>query len=333
MHGVILVGAGYWGKNYIAAVSDSPDLELTGVVDQNHSEIRIKGLVPSSIPLFDSLQVALGNVDTSIVVIATPVKSHFSLAMEAINVGKHVLVEKPLALTPEECESLVSTARDNGVTLQVGLNYFNHPCIVALDEFMDSRGKSFVSMRSQRFNPGPFREDTSIIEDLLPHDVSMALRLFRAKPESVHAISAKNDAFVSITFDGGQSLLVNLAWKHPLKSREVTLVADDLMAIFDELAPSGKQLEIQEYEDKRLGDNLSTVGVLNRSNLGFSEFMVLPDIIDFRNQPLISNLQNMVQSIEEKVFETKTALASIEIARVLEASELSIKSGERVRIK
>src|SRR2546421_1252610 len=180
------------------------------------------------------------------VVIATPVRTHYRLAKEALLSGKHVLVEKPLTANIAEAEELVAIAQEQGRILMVGHTFEYNPAVNELRKIVQSGelGKIYC-IEAERLNLGLFRSDINVIWDLAPHDVSILLYLLGEKPSQVavqahaHIQSHIHDiAHLDIGFANGITAHIHISWLHPCKIRRVTVIGDKRMAVYDDTNPA-----------------------------------------------------------------------------------------------
>jgi len=180
------------------------------------------------------------------VVIATPVRTHYQLAKEALLHGKHVLVEKPLTADVVEAEELVTLAEKQQRILMVGHTFEYSPAVNELRKLVQSGdlGKIYC-IEAERVNLGLFRSDINVIWDLAPHDISILLYLLGKKPERIkvqahaHLQPHIHDvAHLDLGFVGGLSAHIHVSWLHPCKIRRVTVIGDARMVVYDDTNPA-----------------------------------------------------------------------------------------------
>jgi predicted dehydrogenase len=180
------------------------------------------------------------------VVIATPVRTHFRLAKEALLHGKHVLVEKPLTASVAEAEELVALAKELNLVLMVGHTFEYSPAVNELRKLVQSGdlGKIYC-VEAERVNLGLFRSDINVIWDLAPHDVSILLYLFGKTPVRIkvqahaHLQSHIHDiAHLDLEFADEMTAHIHVSWLHPCKIRRVTVIGDARMVVYDDTNPA-----------------------------------------------------------------------------------------------
>ncbi len=247
-----LVGYGYWGPNFARDITESKNGELKYIADFNENAlIKAKVKYPSAL-VTNNYQEILGDPEVDAVVVATPTKTHYQVAKEAILAGKHVFVEKPMCYTTEEAEELVALAKENEVKLMVGHIFLFNPAVDYIKKAIDGGhiGK-LRHLHFQRRNLGPIRQDVNVMWDLAPHDISMALYFIGKMPLSVVASGEtflqngngnNNYDVVSATIKFPDNIIVNmiLSWMDPIKIRDVTVVGDQKMILFDDVSQSEK---------------------------------------------------------------------------------------------
>jgi len=185
----------------------------------------------------------LKNNDIQAVCIATPTDTHYALTTEALNHGKHVLCEKPLSLEPKQCRELKDLAAKKKKILMVGHVFVFNTGIVKLKEYIRSGelGRVYYAY-STRTNLGPFRYDVNALWDLAPHDVSIFNYLFDSPPLNVSArgqrslgTSLEDLAFATMEYPHNILVNVHVSWLDPKKVRQITIVGDKKMVVWDDL--------------------------------------------------------------------------------------------------
>ncbi len=322
MHKAILIGLGYWGINYVNTINALANIELVGAVDFDPDRTDdLKKRIPSIVVGTDLRSVARDSGAT-LAIVATPAQTHYAVAKLAMQLGLHVLVEKPLTLSSGESQDLLLQAEKSSITLHTGLNYMTHPCVQAVEELVD-RGLEINHIQSERYNLGPTRSDVGVIEDLVPHDISIACTIFRSTPLSIRALGlskakATGYASVEVVFESGASLIANLSWRHPQKVRSVVFSGPKSLVTFNELAAPGRELFIQNFETVKLSTQLSSLLVSHSQFLDFKAHCIRPDIFDMRSQPLTVSLQKFLDDIEAGICVTYSAKIGHEVTKAIE---------------
>lgn len=248
---VAVIGCGYWGRNLVRTFAELG--ALGAVVDPDEVVAAALGDTYGVPPrTFDEVL-----VDASIgaVVIAAPAKDHAALALAALDAGKHVYVEKPLALTLADAERVVARAAEVDRTLMVGHLLQYHPAFLELRRLVaDGRLGDLRYLYSNRVNLGKFRQEENILWSFAPHDLSMILALVGEEPSRVWATGATylsehvpDVTTTHLEFPGGQRAHVYVSWLHPFKEQRLVVVGSEAMAVFDDVQPWASKLTIYEH--------------------------------------------------------------------------------------
>ena len=208
-------------------------------------ESRLKA-VKTNYPALETTtdyHVILGRKDINAVCIAAPTKYHYQFTKEALAAGKHVLCEKPLAMTAGECEELAALAQKAGKLLMVGHVFVFNSAIRWVKEYIDSGelGRIFYA-HSERTNLGPFRYDVNAMWDLAPHDISIFDYLLGSGSVSASARGLKclgnnleDLAFATLDYPDGRMANIHVSWADPRKVRQITIVGEKKMIVWDDL--------------------------------------------------------------------------------------------------
>ena len=246
MLNVAVVGSGYWGKNLVRNFNELEALHT--ICDSNPEILRcFKEKYPEK-EFQTSFDVVLRNSDIDAVVIATPAETHFDLTKKALLAGKHVFVEKPLALVVSEAEELQQLALDRNLRLMVGHILLYHPAIIKLKEIISSGEIGKINyIYSNRLNLGKFRTEENILWSFAPHDISVILHLLEEMPAQVSAQGGNylNQGIADVTmsalsFKSGVKGHIFVSWLHPNKEQKLVVVGDKKMAVFDDTLSEGK---------------------------------------------------------------------------------------------
>jgi UDP-2-acetamido-3-amino-2,3-dideoxy-glucuronate N-acetyltransferase len=242
---VSVVGAGYWGKNLVRdfhslgaleSVCDTNDKTL----DRTREEYRV-----ATTKDYDAI---LSEPAIDAVVIAAPAATHHDLVRRALQAGKHVFVEKPLALNANEGKELIELARAQGAILMVGHILEYHPAITELNRLIQHGYLGKIQyIYSSRLNLGKLRTEENILWSFAPHDISVILRILGEVP--LYAIaqggSYLNPPIVDTTlstleFQSGVKAHIFVSWLHPFKEQKLCIIGSERMAVFDDLEPEKK---------------------------------------------------------------------------------------------
>jgi predicted dehydrogenase len=240
-----VIGWGYWGPKIARNLDSVAHAAVTFVADMDHNRIASVSLSNPSLRLsVNPADVLAADVDA--VVVATPVRTHYTLAKQALLAGKHVLVEKPLTDNVAQAEELAELAEKRGLTLMVGHTFEYSAAVNEVRNMVceNQLGRIFC-IEMERLNLGLFRNDTDVIWDLAPHDVSILTYILGEEPVSVrvsahaHLRSAIPDnAHLDLRYSSGATAHIHVSWMHPTKVRRVTLIGSERMAVYDDTNPA-----------------------------------------------------------------------------------------------
>ncbi len=240
-----VVGWGYWGPKIARNLDGLPQASVSWVADLDERRLASVMVNQPWIHTTTNIEEVLAS-DVDGVVLATPVRTHYKLAKQALLNGKHVLVEKPLTDNVAEAEELVALAEEMNRVLMVGHTFEYSPAVNELRKLVQNGdlGKIYC-IETERLNLGLFRNDINVIWDLAPHDVSILLYLFGQLPEGIkvqahaHLQSRISDiAHLDLEFADGMSAHIHVSWLHPCKVRRVTVIGDARMVVYDDTNPA-----------------------------------------------------------------------------------------------
>jgi predicted dehydrogenase/acetyltransferase-like isoleucine patch superfamily enzyme len=253
-----LVGAGQWGKHLARNFADLGALASISDLSPARAQETASAVGVPVRPWAD----VLADPECQAVAIAAPAVDHARLASAALRAGKHVFVEKPLALDPHEGEQVVGEAERRGLTLMVGHLLHYHPAFLRLSELVaDGTLGRLQYLYSTRLNLGRFRREENILWSFAPHDISMILALVGEEPASVQATGSSylhpdipDVTITNLSFPNGVRGHVFVSWLHPYKEQRLVVVGSEAMAVFDDGQPwSGKLVLYRHRVDWRDG--------------------------------------------------------------------------------
>ena len=320
-----VIGWGYWGPKIarnldalphasVAMVADLDARRLSGISLQQHPALQ------TTTQLEDVFR-----ADIDAVVIATPVRTHYQLAKEALLRGKHVLVEKPLTANVAEAEELVALSQKLNRILMVGHTFEYSPAVNELRKLVQSGelGKIY-SIETERMNLGLFRNDINVIWDLAPHDLSILLYLLGKEPDQVrvqahaHVQPHIHDvAHLDLGFADGMNAHIHVSWLYPSKIRRVTIIGDARMVVYDDTNPA----EMLKIYNKG-ADVHADPGVSYR----FGE-ITIPHI-DW-TEPLRLECEDFANSIRSGLLPRAHGGIGLKVVRILAAAQERLDAQER----
>ncbi len=246
--GVAVVGAGYWGPNLIRNFDRSPRTELRWVCDLDVDKAKRTVGAQSGVNVSADLDAVLSDPTVEAVAIATPAQTHLPIAMAALDAGKHVLVEKPLAATVAEGEKLVATAEDRGLVLMCDHTFCYTPPVRKMRELVRAGELGDIHyVDSVRINLGLVQPDIDVFWDLAPHDLSILDFVLPKdlQPVSVSAHGADPIGsgkaclgYLTMPLPGGAMAAAHVNWLSPTKIRRFVIGGSKKMLVWDDLNPS-----------------------------------------------------------------------------------------------
>ena len=236
----LLIGYGYWGPNLARNLNQNSNIEFSGILEIDKEQHKKISEDYPEIPIFNSIDEIGDNHDAAIV--STPATTHFSIGQSLLEKGLHVLIEKPLATTIDDCEKLIKIAEDKQLKLMVGHTYLYNASVIKIKELIDSGeiGK-LLTIHSERLNLGQIRQDINVMWNLAPHDFSIISYLVGSYPVSI--LASGNDfikkgmhdiVYIHLGFENNITGFIHNSWLHPLKSRKVIIVGSEGMIVFDD---------------------------------------------------------------------------------------------------
>ncbi len=243
-----VVGYGYWGPNLVRNFAETPGAEVAAVADLDATKLAIVKRRFPVVHTTTNYHELLSDQSIDAVAIATPVNTHYELAMAALKAGKHVWVEKPMTETLEQAQRLVEEAERCGKVLHVDHTFIYTGAVQKMAEVIkaDELGKIYY-YDSIRINLGLFQRDISVISDLAVHDFSILDHLFGEQPVAVTASGTnhfpgtpENLAYVTLYYDSGMIAHANVSWLAPVKVRQILIGGSKKMVTYDDLEPSEK---------------------------------------------------------------------------------------------
>jgi predicted dehydrogenase len=321
-----VVGAGTWGKNHVRTVAGLADAELTAVCD---TDAKVRERVARQYPaalVTGEVPALLEAVEA--VIVASPAATHATVARQAIEAGKPVLVEKPFALSGRDAEAVAKLAEQRGLPVLAGHLLVYHPAVEKLREMVQQGelGRVFY-LYGLRVNLGQVRTDENALWSFGPHDVSVALYLLGEEPVRVAAQgksylqpAIEDVVFLTMEFASGVLAHVQMSWLDPHKERKLTVVGAKKMVVFDDMEPREK---LRIY-DKGV-DRPPEYGSFGESLAIREGDIFIPRIPAV--EPLAAELAHFVRAARGTEAPRASAADGVRVVRVLEAASRSLARG------
>ena len=323
-----VIGCGYWGPNLIRNFHIAQRARVTVCADLDARRLEhMRDLHPYLRVTQDAREVC-ADAEIDAVAIATPVSTHHALALDALRHGKHVFVEKPLALSSDQCVELATEAQRHRRTLMVGHTFVYTAAVNKVrDLIRQGELGTIYYINSTRVNLGVFQPDINVIWDLAPHDISIMNYVLGSKPERVaaHGKSSvrpgiEDVAFIDLEYPDGVIANIHVSWLDPCKIRRTTVVGSRKMLVYDDVSALEK---IRVY-DKGVSmpqhyDNFGEFSLSYR----FGDILT-PRLDD--SEPLKVECRHFVDCVESGQHPRSNSEEGLAVVRVLEAACESLRA-------
>ncbi|HSB09111.1 MAG TPA: Gfo/Idh/MocA family oxidoreductase [Blastocatellia bacterium] len=317
---IAVVGAGYWGVNHVRNFYQLGALGM--VCDTRAPSLDYIATNFPGVPIERDFRTVLAAPTIRGVVIATPAETHYHLTNAALEAGKDVLVEKPLALDVREGEQLVKLAAERKAVLMVGHLLEYHPAVLRLRELIDSGELGELRyIYSNRLNLGKVRREENILWSFAPHDIALILRLVGEWPGRVAATGGAylqaqiaDVTVTNIEFASGVRAHIFVSWLHPYKEQRLVVIGSKQMAVFDDVRRDSKLMVYDQRVEFVNGEPIA------RKNEG------VPEKLDDA-EPLRRQCSEFLKCIQTRGRPLTDGESGLRVLRVLDAAEKSLASG------
>jgi UDP-2-acetamido-3-amino-2,3-dideoxy-glucuronate N-acetyltransferase len=316
---IALVGCGYWGKNLCRNFHALGALK--SVVDATENGQATACSIAPDAQITDNLDDLLRNDQIQGVALATPAETHAELAIQAMQAGKDVFVEKPMAMTLEDAEKMKKVAEGTDRILMVGHLLEYHPAVLKLREMIASGQLGKINyIYSNRLNFGKVRTEENALWSFAPHDVAVILRLMGQAPAEVSSCGGSyltdgiaDTTISNLRFNDDSRAHIFVSWLHPFKEQRLVVVGDKKMAIFNDVAPFGEKLQLYPQ-------NVDFDGSIPTLKKEDAEF------VDHANtEPLREECNHFLNCIQSRNQPLTNAQSGIDVLQVLHACQQSIE--------
>jgi predicted dehydrogenase len=326
---IALIGFGYWGPNYARVLNELPGATLSVICDRSPERLTLVGDRYRAVQTCSNVDHVLARGDIDAVVIATPASTHSALVGQALEQGKHVLVEKPMALDVASCSSLCEQAAAANRLLMVGYTFLYNAGVRKMKEYMGPEpfGQMYY-LHATRTNLGPIRQDVNAVWDLAPHDIAIFNYLLEEQPLWASAIGTRvlrtnrdDIAFATLGYRNDVVGNIHVSWADPNKVREVVVVGSRRRIVFDDL---------NDVERVRVFERGVSVGDAIADSYGEFKLLVRDgDILSPKVQPS-EPLKNQCADFVDALRGGKTPIANchfgLGVIRTLAAIDASMRA-------
>ena len=322
-----VVGVGYWGPNLLRNFQGHRSCQELWACDQDPTRLaRVGDRFPGVRLTGDYRDLLKSDVDG--IVVATPVRTHYELAMAALAAGKHVFIEKPLAASVEQARALVEQADRVGRTLMVGHTFEYSPPVTKIRDLIQKGelGRIFF-ISSMRVNLGLHQRDVSVIWDLAPHDFSMLFSWLGERPSRISATGAAfvqkgiyDVAFISVVFPSECIAHLEVSWLAPSKLRRTAIVGAKKMLVYDDT----ETVEKVKIFDR--GVDFKDPETFGEFHLSYRTGDILSPKLD-QAEPLALETLDFLRAIDEGSKPRADGRAGLKVVEALAAAQQSLEQG------
>lgn len=322
-----VVGYGYWGPNLVRNLFEVPETMVVAVCDAREDRLKQVASRYPSVELLTDYQQMLDNPEIDAIAIATPVSTHYDLAMRALCSGKHVMVEKPMTSSTEQALRLIDEADRRRLVLIVDHTFVYTGAVRKIKQMLDS-GKlgEIYYYDSTRINLGLFQRDVDVLWDLAVHDLAIMNYLLPMTPCAVAATGinhvsggTENLAYLTLFFQENVIAHINVNWLSPVKVRRTLIGGSKQMIVYDDMEPSEK---VKVY-DKGITLGAGTES-LYKALIGYRSGDMYAPQLDV-SEALKVEIQHFVECIHNGSEPTTGSHAGLQVVRLLESASYSMK--------
>lgn len=328
-----VIGYGYWGPNLVRNFAEIPGAQVTSVSDFKPELLaKAQARYPSIKVTTDSRDL-LKDPTIDAIAIATPVSTHYDLALAALQAGKHVLVEKPMTTTSEQAMRLIDEAEKRNLVLMVDHTFVYTGAVRKMHDLIATKTLGDIYYYdSVRVNLGLFQHDVNVIWDLAVHDLSIMNYLLPSRPYAVSATGMshvpgepENIAYLTLFFANNLIAHIHVNWLAPVKVRRTLIGGSQRMIVYDDLEPSEK-LKIYDKGITTVNGNSESVYQMligYRTGDMWSPKLDMTEALNTEGLHFIDCIQKGDRPITD-------GQAGLQVVRILEAATQSLKQQGRL---
>lgn len=319
-----IIGLGYWGPNLLRNFLAQPDVEKVVACDMREDRLKFISQKFPSVHLSNSCEETLTG-DCDLVVIATPVATHYPIAKKALENNKHIWVEKPFTASVSEAEELIEIAESRNLKIFVDHTFIYNGAVIKMKELIekDELG-NILYFDSERINLGLFQKDVNVIWDLAPHDLSIMQFILGKKAKAISANGIanfngkENIAHISIYFEDNCFAHFHVNWVSPVKIRRMIVGGTKKMLVYDDM---------ENFEKIKVYDS----GIDIKSAEGIYEALVQYRTGDMyspkvnQTEALALGARECIDAIKQNRQPLTSGYDGLEVVKLLEASDKSLK--------
>jgi predicted dehydrogenase len=321
-----VIGYGYWGPNLVRNFANTEGARVISVSDLDPEKLALVRRRHADVAVTTEFRDLLTDSRIHAIAIATPVHTHYDLALAALGAGKHVLIEKPLARTAEQARRLIEEAARRSLVLMVDHTFLYTPAVQKIRELIsDGVLGDIYYYNGVRASLGLFQNDVNVIWDLAVHDISIIQYIFNEDPVAVSATAAshfpgspENMAQITLFFRSSCVAQISVNWLSPVKVRQTFIGGSRKMIMYDDLEPTEK---IKVY-DKGITVNGSPENA-HQLRIGYrAGDMWAPHLP--AKEALQTEAEHFIDCVGNGVSPMSSGLTGLRVVEILEATSRSI---------
>lgn len=329
MISVGVIGLGYWGPNLVRNIAASPRCRLGWLCDGNPVRLAELGRQYPSARCASDVTDLFHDSELDAVAIATPVGTHYDLVKRALNNGKHVLVEKPLAASVAQAEELVELARQHQRVLLVDHVFLYSPAVRRIAQLIqEGEMGDILFIDSVRINLGLLQHDVNVLWDLAPHDLSIIDYLLGSEPRGVCAVGSSHTAngsedvaYLHLDYDNNVLASLHVNWLSPVKVRHFLIGGSQRSVLYNDLDLSER---VKVY-DRGIDVRADPEGI-RQTLISYRSGDVVSPRLD-ATEPLLNLINHLAECIEQSTAPISGGDQGLRVVRVLAAAEQSLRQG------
>ena len=325
-----VVGLGYWGPNLARNIAEHPRAHLRWLCDFDETTLAALAARHPGARTTTRLEDLTNDPELDAIAIVTPVSTHYEIALQALDAGKHVFVEKPLATSSSEAIELIERAKRANRVLMPGHTFLYSPPVMKIKELIDSNELGelyFISM--SRVNLGLHQPDVSVIWDLAAHDLAIMDHLIEQRPTAISAVSATHFpggmadvAYLTVQFENDLIAHFHVNWLSPVKVRQVLIGGDRRMVLYDDIESTEK---VKVY-DRGVRWNDDPLEARRETLVAYRLGDMFAPVLD-QTEALRNECAHFIESIRNGTVPATDGHAGLRTVTMLAAAERSLLSG------
>lgn len=325
-----IIGLGYFGPNLLRNFAAQNDCEMVMACDVQEANVeKMRKMYPAVRGVADAHDV-MSDTSIELVIVATPTTTHFPLAKQALEAGKHVLIEKPMTSTVAEAEELVALAKKNDKIIFVDHTFCFAPSVRRMADMAKSDALGdLLYFDSVRINLGLIQKDANVLQDLAIHDLSILSQIIDLKSirticahGSKHFGAQEEDAHIHLTNDKGFTAHIHVSWLSPVKLRNTMLAGTKSMLVYDDTEPSEK---IRVYDRGVERDETKPDPFFPKYRSGDIVIPAIPS-----QEPLALEAQHVLTCIRDGGQPIVSGADALEVLKLLSLCQESLKKDSSV---